>query len=353
MNKKIKILIIVISSVLVIFLLALPKLNSGKSNTENNNAGNQKLSVTALIINSETLQDIIKSSGSVMANEEVELKSETAGKILNIYFKEGSAVNKGDLLVKINDSELQAQLSRAQYRLKLQEDREYRQKILFGKEAISQEEYDVSLNELNVSRAEVELIKAQVEKTEIQAPFNGIIGLRNVSEGSYVTSATVIATLQNINPVKIDFSIPERYAAKVKAGDAVNFTVTGAPGNYIAKVYAIEPKIDPVTRTLKIRAVYSNPRNEIFPGAFANIELVLAEMGDAILIPTQAVIPELKGQKVFIYRNGSAVPQPIETGIRNDQRVQVTKGLNVNDTLITSGILQIRPGIPVNIKDFN
>ncbi len=154
-----------------------------------------------------------------MANEEVDLKSEVSGKIVEILFKEGSRVNKGDLLVKINDAELQAQLMREKYTLELLKDKEYRQKKLFEKEAISQEEYDDALNQFNVSKAEVDLVKAQIDKTEIKAPFNGIVGLKNVSEGSYITPSAIIASLQNINPIKIDFSIPEKYSGSVKIGD--------------------------------------------------------------------------------------------------------------------------------------
>jgi membrane fusion protein, multidrug efflux system len=353
MNKKLKIVIIAIAVIVVIILLALPKINTGNTSVQPQANRNTPLSVNAHIIEVEKLQNRINTSGSVLANEEVELIGEAAGKIITINFREGSPVNKGDLLVKINDNELQAQLTRAKYRLKLLEDKEYRQRVLFGKEAISQEEYDVSMNELNISKAEVELIEAQIEKTEIRAPFNGIVGLRNVSEGSYVTSNTVIASLQNINPVKIDFSIPERHASDVKTGDQVKFSVAGTNEIFTARVYALEPKIDPVSRTLRIRADYSNPGNRVLPGSFADVELILSETPDAIMIPSQAVIPELKGQRVFLYKNGTAAAQSIETGVRTDQHVQVTSGINPGDTLITSGILQLRPGMPVNLSEFN
>ncbi|OGV27679.1 MAG: hypothetical protein A3J84_06720 [Ignavibacteria bacterium RIFOXYA2_FULL_37_17] len=276
-----------------------------------------------------------------------------AGKIINIYFKEGSSVKKGDLLVKINDAELQAQLAKAKYNLKLLEDREHRQRVLLEREAISQEDYDVSLNELNVVKADIELVKAQVAKTEIRAPFDGVIGLKNVSEGSFVNTETIIATLQDINPIKIDFSIPEKYSGSVKVGDQIRFKVVGKDETYTGKVYAIEPKIDPQTRTLKLRAVYSNAARSILPGSFADVELILHEIQGALMVPTYSIIPELKGQKVFLYRNGKAFPQNVEIGIRTDTRVQITNGLAENDTLITSGILQIRPNSPVTISELN
>jgi len=354
MSKKKKVTYISLAAVVVIILLAIPKINFSESpeNVSNFNP-NAKVLVNAHIVKPEVLGNNVITSGTVLANEEVDLKSEIAGKITQIAFKEGSRVKEGDLLVKTNDSELQAQLKREQFKFELLKDKEYRQKKLLEREAISQEEYDDALNQLNVSHAEVDLIKAQIEKTEIRAPFDGIIGLKSVSEGSFINSSIVIASLQNINPIKIDFSIPERYAGSVKIGDKINFKVVGEDEKNIATVYAIEPRIDPVTRTLKIRALYSNPKGKILPGSFADVELVLDKIENALMVPTQAVVPELKGQKVYLYKSGKVVSQKIETGIRTDIKVQATAGLQPNDTLITSGILQVRDGIPVKITEFN
>lgn len=353
MKKNTKTILIAAGAVVVLILLIIPKLSS--SENKNNNAGPRSsgpLPVKAHITEYEVLDNKVLTTGTILANEEVDLKSEVSGKIKKILFREGSYVSAGDLLVKINDADLQAQLQSAKSRLELQKDTEYRQKQLLEKEAISQEDYDMTANQLKVNQAEVELIKAQIDKTEIRAPFSGIVGLKNVSEGSFVTNSTVIASLQNINPIKIDFSIPERYSSMVEVGDEINFSISGNNKNYIGKVYAIEPKIDPVTRTLKIRALCSNTGREILPGSFANVELVLKKIGNAILIPSEALIPDIQGQKVFIYRNGSAIPQQVETGIRTDVRVQLTSGVNEGDTIITSGMLQLRPGSPVSISEF-
>ena len=352
MKKRFKIVLVVLIILIVAVLFAIPKLSSSGSKVPLANM-NKSLSVKAHIIKAEKLANNVITSGTILSNEEVELKGEVAGKIINIYFKEGSSVKKGDLLVKINDAELQAQLTKAKYNLKLLEDREHRQRVLLEREAISQEDYDVSLNELNVVKADIELVKAQVAKTEIRAPFDGVIGLKNVSEGSFVNTETIIATLQDINPIKIDFSIPEKYSGSVKVGDQIRFKVVGKDETYTGKVYAIEPKIDPQTRTLKLRAVYSNAARSILPGSFADVELILHEIQGALMVPTYSIIPELKGQKVFLYRNGKAFPQNVEIGIRTDTRVQITNGLAENDTLITSGILQIRPNSPVTISELN
>ncbi len=352
MKKNTKAILIVSAAVIILILLAIPKLKSSENSSDTpgpKSAG--PLPVKAHITKYEVLENKVLTTGTILANEEVDLKSEVDGKITGIFFREGSYVKAGDLLVKINDADLQAQLQSAKSRLELQKDTEYRQKQLLEKEAISQEDYDMTANQLQVNQAEVELIKAQIDKTEIRAPFGGIVGLKNVSVGSFVNSSMVMASLQNINPIKIDFSIPERYSSMVEVGDEINFTISGSNKKYIGKVYAIEPKIDQVTRTLQIRALCSNTGREILPGSFANVELVLKKIENAILVPSEALIPDIKGQKVFLYKNGSAIPQQVETGIRTDVSVQLTSGISEGDTIITSGMLQLRPGMPVSISE--
>ncbi|MDX1672172.1 MAG: efflux RND transporter periplasmic adaptor subunit, partial [Balneolaceae bacterium] len=258
---------------------------------------------------------------------------------------------KGDLLLKINDSELQAQLNRARYRLDLASERERRQRKLLEKGGISQEDYDATLNEVNVLRSEVQLINAQIEKTEIVAPFTGRVGLRYVSEGSYISPSTRIASLQNINPMKIDFSIPERYVNAVEVDDRISFTVQGTEQTFEGRIYAIEPRIDSQTRTLQLRAYSNNDEGLLIPGAFADLELILQNIEDALMIPSISLVPELQGQKVFLYRSGSVVEQPVETGIRTEERVQITEGLSPGDTVLTTGLLQVRPGMGVEINE--
>ena len=299
----------------------------------------------------DTVDDVIYTTGTLMANEEIQLRSEVSGLITDIYFREGQPVEENDLLVKINDSELQAQLTRAQYRLELAEEREARQKKLLEKGGISQEDYDATLNEVNVLRSEVQLIKAQIDKTEIRAPFDGRIGLRYVSDGSYISPTTQIASLQNIDPIKIDFSIPERYAAKVEEGDVIHFTVQGTDEVFEGKIYAIEPKIDAETRTLQIRARSDNEQQKLLAGGFANLDLTLETITNAKMIPTIALVPELQGQKVYLYKNGQVVQQSVQTGLRTESMVQITEGVEFGDTVLTTGLLQVRPGMPVQVTE--
>ncbi len=350
MSKTSRRLLTVGILVLIIALLAWPKLRSDDGEASAAApafAGNRALSVSTYVVQPETIRDRILVAGSVLANEAVALQTEAAGKITEIAFQEGRRVAEGDLLVKINDAELQAQLVQAQYRQRLAEDREARQKALLDKGGISREEYDATLNEVNVLRAATALTEAQIAKTELRAPFSGVIGLRNVSVGSFVNTSTEIATLQDLGSVRVEFSIPERYANRLQVGDTIYYVVEGQDGTFSGRIYAFEPRIEAGTRTLRVRARSSNTDGRLLPGAFANIELVFEEITDALAVPTIAIIPELGGKRLYLLQNGKAMPRPVETGIRLDDRVQVTTGIAPGDTVITSGIQQLRPGLDV------
>ena len=355
MNKKTKTIIISVVVIVILALLIIPKLSSspGNGNGPGSMASFGPVPVQGHIVKPQKLDNNVITTGTILANESVELKSEISGKVTKILFKEGSRIKKGDLLLKINDEELQAQLLGAKSALKLAEDNMERAKKLLARQGISQQDYDAAANDLNVKRANLDLIKAQIDKTEIKAPFEGIIGLRYVSEGSFINSSSVIASLQDIDPVKIDFSIPEKYAGYVNKGDKIKFTVSGSDKTFTGTVFAIEPKIDESTRTLKIRAIAPNTSGEILPGSFADVTLILKEIQDALMVPTQAIIPILKGQKVYLCKNGKVAQAIVKTGIRTDTDVQITEGLSPQDTVITTGILQLAPGMPVKITETN
>ncbi|TDI74959.1 MAG: efflux RND transporter periplasmic adaptor subunit [Bacteroidetes bacterium] len=356
MNPAVKRSLITVSMVGVIGLLVWPKLwpaedpaSTGQPGFGATSQQDSRLVVNSHVVAQESISDKIFTTGVILPNEMVELSIETSGKIIELYFDEGRPVEEGELLLKINDSELQAQLRTAELRLKLASDIEGRQKSLLDKESLSQAEYDVAANELSVQQVRVDLIKAQINKTELRAPFSGIIGLRYVSEGSYVTSTSRIATLQDINPIKIEFSIPERHANRAGIGDQINFTVEGYDGNYAGVIYAFEPLIEQDTRSLRLRARSSSAGTRLIPGSFATIELIFEKIDDAISIPTVAIIPEMGGTKVYLYKSGSVAQAQVKTGIRMQNTVQIISGLAVGDTVITSGIQQVFPGMPIRL----
>jgi membrane fusion protein, multidrug efflux system len=307
--------------------------------------------VNVMVITSQVLDNKIQTTGTIIPNEEVEVRSEISGRITGINFKEGQHVTQGQTLIKINDADLQAQLEKLGYQKKLAQVNEERQHKLLDKEAISQREYDISITNLNSINADIENLKAQIAKTVIRAPFNGRMGLRYVSMGSYLSPATKITTLTSVVPAKIDFSVPAKYANTVGRGTSISFTTENGSDNFKGTVYAVEPKIDPNTRTVMLRATSPNAGGKLIPGAFARIEIILNSNKGAIVIPTEAVIPDLKGHKVFVVRNKKAESVLVEIGTRTDRDVQIYSGLSIGDTLITSGILMVKPGGEVDIKE--
>ncbi len=306
--------------------------------------------VEAVVIRPQLLRDKIFTTGNLLANEEVQLRPEISGRVTGVYFEEGKRVKQGELLLKINDRELQAQLKSKEVEEKQASDEERRKKKLFESSGISQEEYDKSLNALHMVQAQKEAVKSQLTETEIIAPFDGVVGLRYVSEGGFVTPDALIATMQDTDPMKVEFSIPEKYVGQLKNGTEVSVRVGDPQQDFKGTVYAVESKIDPDTRTIKARAKIPNPGDFLVPGAFAKVEIILAQLPDAIVIPSEAVIPQISGATVFLCENGKAKSVPIKTGIRTETGIQITEGLALNDTLIVSGILQLTDGKGVQIK---
>jgi len=354
MSSRLRVSLLIIVGVVLAVGFTSPRVRDwlfGTSDTAGEQSGDRRLPVETVIIRPEMVQDRILATGTIIADEEVEIRSEISGKIVSIAFREGTRVRRGDLLVKIDDSELQAQAFKMDSEQKLAQDKENRRRQLRDKGNISPEDYDVSLNELNAIRGEVQLIQARLLKTKLRAPFDGIIGLRYVSEGSYVSPLTRIASLQRISSLKIDFSVPERYAGTVKPGQTVYFRAAGADGRATGSIYAVEPKIDPSTRTVLIRARAPNPEGRLAPGAFAEVELVLREIPEAIMIPTQALVPDIEGHKVYVVRGGVAAERRVEIGLRTETKVQIVRGVQSADTVITTGILQLVPGAPVRITE--
>lgn len=307
------------------------------------------MKVNGIITKTEDFSNSLSVAGSIEANEQVDIRSEIPGLVTGIYFSEGSSVNKGKLLIKINDLELQAQLAQALTKQKLAQETESRAKQLLAKEAISAEEYDVALAELRSLQSQTQLIKAQLAKTQILAPFSGKIGLRSISSGEYITPSSTIARLVSTDPVKILFSIPEKYAGSVKLNTDISFTIAGSATKYSARIYAIEPGIDLATRTLQLKAKAANSKGELLPGSFAKIDLPLTSTNDAILIPTESVIPVLQGKKVYISSNGKAKEVMVETGTRTDKQILITTGLSAGDTVITTGIMAMKDGMPIKV----
>lgn len=354
MRKHIKLISISLIAVVVIGIIIVPKIFSGKEKQQegggNRNQQNQQIVADAYIVKHTALENEIKTIGTIRANEEVELRSEVSRKIVSINFKEGSYVGKGQTLFRLDAADLHAQMRKLQLDEEITMKTLERDRQLVEKGLITTEEHEFSQNDLEKIRAEMDVLSIQISKSSIRAPFAGIIGLRNVSIGSYVTPTVTLSTIQDVNRVKVDFTIPEKYITVFKVGQKIKFKVEGISEDFEGEVYAFEPKLEGETRSLLVRAVSSNPSRQLMPGTFANVVLLLPRIDDAVMIPAQAIIPKLGGHDVYVLKNGEAKLVGVEVGVRTDKEVQIFSELAPGDTIITTNILRLRPGAKVKIQ---
>ena len=344
---KIGIFILILAGIVASKFLFFPKEQTGVGPQAGPRGMGAPTSVNFMVLQPENVSNVLYASGSVLANERVELSSESAGRVIGIYFKEGAFVTQGSLLVKLNDADIKAQLEKAKVSLQLADDRAKRQEKLLAVQGTSKEDYEITQNQVLSIKADIRYFESLMEKTEIRAPFSGIIGIRNIALGSYLNPGMVISTLQQLNPIKIEFSVPEKYLALLKPGQKIRYNFEGGTADQYATVQIISPDVNLETRSILVRATGEN-KTGLLPGNFVRVYLDLADKTDVIKIPTSSVVPILKGQKVYVIEGGVATEKIIEISDRDDQHVLVTSGLNKGDSLITSAIIMMRQGLPVN-----
>jgi len=321
-----------------------------KINTLGNERGTASvMSVQGEVLKPQRFEDNLSLSGTLESNEEINIRSEVSGIVENILFEEGANVSKGQVLLRVNDIELRAQLSKAKTTQQLASENQRRAQLLLEKQAISQEEFDISNADLESARAESDLIAAQLNKTTVRAPFSGTIGLRSISKGSFVTPETPIAKLVNTSQIKLTFAIPEKYVSQIKTGSKLTFTTSDSQ-QHTATIYAMEPLVDIATRTLKIRAIADNKEGKLYPGTFANVILPLETVNDALMVPTQALIPIQNGKVIFVSKNGKAQEFEVETGTRTDSLIRILSGIKAGDTILTSGVMSLKNGTAVKVN---
>ena len=354
MNRKTRIIVISSIIVLVLGMAFFPKLKQWFHSEEKNSSvavnTRRDLVVDGTILKPQTLHNVFRTKGILFPDEEVDLTFETSGKITGIYFKEGAYVSRGTLLAKVNDQPLQAELKKLQAQLPLAEDRVYRQKTLLEKDAVSQETYQTVTTELETLKADIELMKSRIAQTELRAPFGGVIGLRLVSEGAYASPSVVVARLTKISPLKVEFSVNENQVNDIKPGTFLSFTVENDLETYHASVYAVESQLDENTLSMKARARYANPSGKIKPGQSASVEIQLNQVDSTIVIPSISSIKEMGNDVAYIYHNGKAKRVTLTIGIRTESSVEVMEGLSEGDTLLITGVMQLRDGLPVKIN---
>jgi membrane fusion protein (multidrug efflux system) len=314
-------------------------------------AGRQMtLRVDAFVVMPVSISEKIDVPGSLLANESTDIHPEISGRLVQLNVAEGKFVPKGALLAKIYDGDLQAQLKKLQVQLEIGRTNEERSAQLLKIQGISKADYDASALNVSNTQADIDVIKANITKTEIRAPFTGRLGLKNISPGAYVTPLTVLASIQQVDILKLDFTVPEKYSSQMNVGRIVSFTTEGSNKTYTAKVMATESSVTQDTRTLTVRAIVQNNDKSLVPGSFAKVILRFEPDPNALMVPSQAIIPQARGKKVVVYQDSIAKFVDVTTGIRDSASVQVLTGLKAGDTIIITGLLSVKPNGKVQVE---
>jgi membrane fusion protein (multidrug efflux system) len=312
-------------------------------------AAEAALRADTYVVTASPVRDVVRTVGTLAANESVELVAELSRRLVSVSVTEGTLVEAGALLFKLDDADLRAELAELEARRRLAASTHQRQKQLldFDQKALSQQAYEQSMSELESVAAEIDALRVTLAKTELRAPFRARAGLRHVSEGAWVTPETPLIGLQDTSRIKIDFSLPERHAAAVSVGQKFRFSVAARAAPVEGEILAIEPAIDAPTRSLRVRGIVENPDGLLLPGAFVTVEIPVEQQTAGVLVPSQALVPSVSGQAVYVLENGKAALREVEIGLRTSNEVEVRSGLAVGDTVLTSNLLRLRPGVPV------
>jgi len=307
--------------------------------------------VDVIVAQKQTVSNTIEVNGTVVANEFAELRPEAAGRITYLNVPEGKFVKKGTVIARINDADLVANLNKSKATLKLAQDYVDRLEPLLSVQGINQADYDAAVNTVVSTQADIEYTQALIDKTVIRAPFDGVAGLRQISIGAFVTSANVIATMQQVNNLKLDFTVPEEYGKYISTGaavqvtlDAFNDTVT-----HTATVIAMEPQANTVTRSLIVRAILQDD-TKANPGAFVKVYLLQGAAKQSILVPSNSIIPSDITKQLILVKNGNAQFTDITTGVRLQSNVEITSGVSEGDSVIVTGVLFAKDKKPVTVR---
>lgn len=322
-------------------------------------SGNSKIQappppkVDAFIVKTSILSETLELPGTVVANETTEIHPEISGRMTYLNAIEGKVVSKGTLLAKIYDGDLRAQLNKLSVQLKVQEQTAKRYEALLKINGVSQQEYDMIVLQSSNIRADMAIVQSNIMRTEIRAPFSGTLGLRMVSPGAYISPQTILTTIRQNSALKLDFTVPEKFTSQLQPGQLVDFTSEGNTKTYKAKVIATESGVSADNRSLQVRALVTNNDGKILPGNFAKVKMSFKPDPNAIMIPSQAIIPQARGKKVVVYKNGDILFTDVTTGNRDSANVQILSGLKAGDTIITTGLMGLKPNGKVTLNKVN
>lgn len=337
------------------FLIMIFSLCSCNSKKKQSTVGRPRISgamqVDAFVVKASSISENVEVPGSLRPFEETEIRAEVGGRVVQMNIREGTVVQKGTVLVKLFDEDLKAQLRKLRVQLQIKQKTEERNRELLEISGISQQEFDLSTLEVENLRADIETTEIAISKTEIRAPYRGVVGLRNISLGSYISPSDIVTTIRQVDQLKLEFAVPEKYAKDIGKGYAVKFRVDGGKSDHTATVMATETSVDQNTRTLQVRAVVTKKDPELVPGVFAKVNLQMGKNEKALLVPTQAVLPNIRNKQVVLLRGDSARFTVVETGMRDSAYIEIIHGINVGDTVITSGLMAIRPDSKIKITN--
>jgi len=343
------------AAILFLFIVACGSKDKKESTQSKSGSPSKQppIPVDAVITKIQTLVTDIEVPGSLLANESTEIHPEVSGRLVQLNVKEGTFVSRGALLAKLYDGDLQAQKRKVEVQLKIAEQTENRQDQLLKIQGISQQEYDLSLLQVHNLKADIDIINEAIRKTEIFAPFSGKLGFKNISPGAFINPATILCTISQLSQLKLQFTVPEKYSSQIKNGQNVDFTVDGSLKTNHAHVSATEVYIEENTRSLSVRAIVISQDPYLIPGAFAKVKIELGKDNLAMMIPTEAVIPTGRKKQIYLFKSGKAMAMDITTGVRDSSRIQVLSGLNLGDTVITTGLLFLKTGSDIKISKIN
>lgn len=309
--------------------------------------------VDAVVVKPEAVTETLEVTGTILANQYVDIVSELTRKVVQINVKEGSHVNEGTVLFRLDDADLLAQREKLHQQEKLALLNEQRLKDLLSHDAIAQQDYDQASTNLSVLKAQVRELQVAIDKTRITAPFSGQIGMIRIHPGAIVSVNTILTEIKDNSLIKVEFSVPEKYSHVIRPGSEHTFTTASANRQYKTKIASRAASLSENTRTLTVRGVTPNVDGDLLHGQSARISLTLSSSADVLTLSSNALIPSSQGYTVYRSRKNLVEPVPVQIGQRNAANVEITKGLHQGDTIITSNLLRLFPGAPVQFVTLN
>jgi len=339
---KIYFIIVGILSALIFIKINFFPSAKGRSDKARKTSENPSIPVSVFVVGNESIDPKIYASGTVLANEATELKAEASGRVIYLNLPEGQFVKSGTLLLKVNDAEYQAQLAKLRAQIKLAAANEERQRQLLEINGISRQEYDNALATLLTLQADSAFVQTQIAKTEIRAPFNGLIGIHSLGPGAYITPSVTVASIFQTDPVKIEFYLPEKYSSIIRTGDLITFRAEGLKEVFTARIIVKDPAIDVDSRSVRYHAICPNKEGKLLPGTFVNVELTYNENAKTLFVPTEAIVPVSNNKIVYVVENGVAREKVVKTGIRTEDYLQIISGISAGDSVVINGNFRLR-----------